>query len=112
MSQTSYKEWLEISIYGGAIYCPPENYIKLDSIHIDHEALGVVYKATVKQKNGNIVKNVLGRKFNISLDTTVAVKILITGKHGDYEERLRQLQFVKEVPYYHPLCLPQFLYVT
>ena len=114
MSQTSYKEWLETSIHEGSIYCCPENGIKLDPIliHIGHGAFGVVYKATIKQKNGigNIAKTILGRRSSIFSDTTVAVKILFPDKHGDCKEDLHQ-QFVKEVAYYHPLCLPHLLCV-
>ena len=110
MSQTSYKEWLEASIHEGSIYCCPESGIKLDPLHIGHGAFGVIYKATIKQKNGigSIAKNILGRKSNISSDTTVAVKILYPDRHGNYKEDLHQ-QFVKEVAYYHPLCLLHLL---
>ena len=109
MSQTSYKEWLEASIHEGSIYCCPESGIKLDHLHIGRGAFGVVYKATIKQKNsiGNIAKTILGKKSNFP-DTTVAVKILFPGGHGDCEEDLHQ-QFVKEVAYYHRLCLPHHI---
>ena len=100
MSRTSYKEWLDTSINEGSIYCCPENGIKLDTLPIGIGAFGVVYKATIKQKNGigNIAKNILGRKSNIT-DTTVAVKFLFPDSYGDCEEDLYQ-QFVKEVVYY------------
>ena len=103
MSQTSYKEWLEASIHEGSIYCCPESGIKLDPLHIGHGAFGVVYKATIKQKS-SIAKIILGKKSNVFSDTTVAVKILLPDSHGNCEEDLHQ-QFVKEVAYYHPLCL-------
>src|SRR6185436_7958452 len=115
MPQTSYKEWLETSIRRGSIYCCPENGIKLDPLHIGRGAFGVVYKATIKPKTGigSIAKTILGRKSNVSSDTTVAVKILFPDEHGDYKEDLYQ-QFVKEVAYFHPLFLFtfHFLYKT
>ena len=106
MSQASYKEWLKTNINEGTIYCCTENDIKLDTLPIGNGAFGVVYKATIKQKNGigNIAKNILGRKTSIS-DTAVAVKILIPDSYGNCEEDLYQ-QFVKEVVYYHLICLP------
>jgi len=38
------------------------------------------------------------------------VKILFPDEHGDYKEDLYQ-QFVKEVAYFHPLCLFTFHFV-
>jgi len=112
MSQTSYKEWLETSIHRGSIYCCPEDGIELDPLHIGRGAFGVVYKATIKQKTGigSIVKTILGIKSDVFSDTTVAVKILFPDEHGDYKEDLYQ-QFVKEVAYFHPLCLFAFHFV-
>ena len=81
--------------------------IKLDPLHIGHGAFGVVYKATIKQKSG-IAKIILGKKSNTFSDTRVAVKILLPDRHGDCEEDLHK-QFVKEVVYYYPLCLPHLL---
>ena len=95
---TSYKEWIETSIHEGSIYCCSDNGIKLDPLHIGSGAFGVVYKATIKQKTGigNIVKTILGKKSNIFSDTTVAVKVLLSDRHGDSGEDLHQ-EFVKEV---------------
>ena len=102
MSQTSYKKWLKTSIHEGSIYCCPKNGIELDPLHIGRGAFGVVYKAAIKQKTGISKTNV-----HVFSYTTVAVKILLPDKHGDCEEDLYQ-QFVKEVVYCHPLCLPAF----
>ena len=103
MSQTSYNEWLETSIHEGSIYCCSGNDLELDPIYIGHGAFGVVYKATIKRKNG--IGHILSRKPSISSGTIVAVKMLIRGKHEDCKEDLYQ-QFVKEVVYYHLICLP------
>src|SRR6185436_17532158 len=95
----------------------PKNGIELDPLHIGRGAFGVVYKATIKQKTG-ISKTIFGgtpifgKKSNVCAfsDTIVAVKILLPDKHGNCEEDLHK-QFVREVAYYHPLCLPAFHFV-
>ena len=98
---SSFRERLETSIQQQSIYCCPESDAKLGPQPIGRGAYGVVYKATIKRRNGirKLIKTVLRQKSNIYSGETVAVKKLYQYNDGDCEENLRQ-QFVKEVVTY------------
>src|SRR6185312_5494103 len=98
MSNDSYKQWLETSIREGSIYCCPESDIKLDPHYIGKGTFGVVFKATVKQKNSIIAKAIRSKKQNILSGMTVAVKTFFDKHNGCKEEDLYR-SFVKEVCY-------------
>ena len=97
MSNISHKEWLEASIQEGLIYCCPENDIELDFPYIALGAYGVVCKATISDGITTTIRH------NIFPGMTVAVKILISDKHGACEDLHNEL--VKEVAITFPLCL-------
>ena len=96
MSNDLYKQWLETSIREGSIYCCPESDMKLDPHYIGKGTFGVVFKATVKQKNSIIPRAIWGGRQNVLSGMTVAVKTLFD-KHDSYNEEDLYRSFVKEV---------------
>ena len=112
MSDNSYKEWLETSIREGSIYCCPDSDIKRDPNHIGQGSFGVVYKATVKQKN-RVIPTILGRKHNILSGMTVAVKTLSPNNNDGLKEEDLYRDFVKEVTVnYMTTCYSCCIHIT